>query len=147
MKAAAGTTGRAKDRAQAAAFASMIASASPAVQTLARSARSLILETMPDVIESVWVQQGNSSYGTGPKKMSEHFTYFVFAAAHLGFGFYYGAELDDPAGLLEGTGARMRHVKITKLDDLKKPAFKRLLKQATTHRVPPIATTESSLRG
>ncbi len=27
-------------------------------------------------------------------------------------GFFLGAELDDPTGLLEGTGRRMRHVKV-----------------------------------
>jgi hypothetical protein len=32
--------------------------------------------------------------------------------AHVNVGFFLGAELEDPAGLLEGTGKRMRHVKI-----------------------------------
>jgi len=32
--------------------------------------------------------------------------------AHANIGFFYGAELDDPAGLLEGGGKRMRHVKL-----------------------------------
>ena len=27
-------------------------------------------------------------------------------------GFFHGAHLDDPAGLLEGTGKNMRHVKL-----------------------------------
>ena len=31
---------------------------------------------------------------------------------HVNVGFYHGAALDDPAGLLEGTGKRMRHVKL-----------------------------------
>lgn len=31
---------------------------------------------------------------------------------HVNVGFYHGADLDDPAGLLEGTGKRMRHVKL-----------------------------------
>lgn len=32
--------------------------------------------------------------------------------AHAAVGFFFGAELPDPAGLLEGTGKRMRHVKL-----------------------------------
>jgi hypothetical protein len=32
--------------------------------------------------------------------------------AHANVGFYYGAMLADPAGLLEGEGKRMRHVKL-----------------------------------
>lgn len=31
---------------------------------------------------------------------------------HVGLGFFLGAHLPDPAGLLEGTGKRMRHVKL-----------------------------------
>jgi hypothetical protein len=31
---------------------------------------------------------------------------------HVNVGFFYGAKLEDPAGLLEGSGKRMRHVKV-----------------------------------
>ena len=31
---------------------------------------------------------------------------------HANVGFYHGASLEDPAGLLEGAGKRMRHVKL-----------------------------------
>jgi Domain of unknown function (DU1801) len=31
---------------------------------------------------------------------------------HVSVGFFHGATLDDPAGLLEGTGKHMRHVKL-----------------------------------
>jgi hypothetical protein len=31
---------------------------------------------------------------------------------HVNVGFFFGAELEDPAGILEGTGKRMRHVKL-----------------------------------
>jgi len=31
---------------------------------------------------------------------------------HVNVGFFHGADLEDPAGLLEGTGQRMRHVKL-----------------------------------
>ena len=40
------------------------------------------------------------------------FAYVDAFSAHANVGFFYGAELDDPAGLLEGAGKRMRHVKI-----------------------------------
>jgi len=32
--------------------------------------------------------------------------------AHVNVGFFFGAELDDPTGLLEGSGRRTRHVKL-----------------------------------
>ena len=40
------------------------------------------------------------------------FGYVGVFRAHVNVGFFRGAELDDPTGLLEGTGKRMRHVKI-----------------------------------
>jgi len=40
------------------------------------------------------------------------FGYVNAFTAHVNLGFFLGAWLDDPAGLLEGTGKRMRHVKL-----------------------------------
>jgi len=40
------------------------------------------------------------------------FAYVDAFSAHANVGFFFGAELDDPAGLLEGAGKRMRHVKL-----------------------------------
>ena len=40
------------------------------------------------------------------------FGYVNVFRAHVNVGFFLGAELDDPAGLLEGRGRRMRHVKV-----------------------------------
>lgn len=40
------------------------------------------------------------------------FAYLDAYAEHASIGFFFGAFLDDPAGLLEGGGKRMRHVKL-----------------------------------
>jgi hypothetical protein len=40
------------------------------------------------------------------------FGYVNAFSAHVNVGFFHGAMLDDPAGLLQGTGRRMRHVKL-----------------------------------
>jgi hypothetical protein len=40
------------------------------------------------------------------------FAYVNAFTAHVNVGFFRGAELSDPTGLLEGTGKCMRHVKI-----------------------------------
>lgn len=40
------------------------------------------------------------------------FAYVDAFTAHVNVGFFRGAELNDPAGLLEGTGKYMRHVKL-----------------------------------
>ena len=40
------------------------------------------------------------------------FGYVNAFSAHVNVGFFHGATLDDPAGLLEGAGKCMRHVKL-----------------------------------
>jgi hypothetical protein len=40
------------------------------------------------------------------------FGYVNAFSGHASVGFFYGADLADPAGLLEGVGKRMRHVKL-----------------------------------
>jgi hypothetical protein len=41
------------------------------------------------------------------------FGYVNTFTAHVNIGFFNGAGLDDPLGLLEGSGKRMRHVRLT----------------------------------
>ncbi len=40
------------------------------------------------------------------------FAYVNVFKSHTNVGFFQGAHLDDPAGLLEGSGKNMRHVKL-----------------------------------
>jgi len=40
------------------------------------------------------------------------FGYVNVFTSHVNVGFFHGAELEDPDGLLEGTGKFMRHVKL-----------------------------------
>jgi hypothetical protein len=40
------------------------------------------------------------------------FAYVNVFRAHVNVGFFHGADLEDPTGLLEGKGKRMRHVKL-----------------------------------
>jgi len=40
------------------------------------------------------------------------FAYVAAFTAHVNVGFFRGASLADPAGLLQGAGKRMRHVKL-----------------------------------
>src|SRR6266404_598536 len=46
------------------------------------------------------------------------------------FIFLRGAALPDPEGLLEGTGKSVRHVKVRTVQDVKKPALKKLIVEA-----------------
>ncbi len=58
------------------------------------------------------------------------FAYVGVFKAHVDVGFFQGAELDDPEGLLEGTGKRMRHVKVRPGVDLDSAAMTALIRGA-----------------
>jgi hypothetical protein len=53
-----------------------------------------------------------------------------FIPESLNVGFYYGAVLKDPAGLLEGSGKRMRHVKLKPGLELDTVALRELIDAA-----------------
>ena len=55
------------------------------------------------------------------------FGYVDVFRAHVNVGFFRGTELDDPRGLLEGGGKRMRHVKIRSGVDLDSTALVALI--------------------
>lgn len=58
------------------------------------------------------------------------FGYVNAFTAHVSVGFFHGAELLDPAGLLEGTGKRMRHVKVRPDGEVDATALKALIHAA-----------------
>lgn len=63
----------------------------------------------------------------------EHQGPFAFARPaknHLTFGFWRGAEMKDPDGVLEGDGVRMRHVKITSAEHAKSLPLEDFVEQA-----------------
>jgi hypothetical protein len=106
---------------------------SPQVGKLAQQARDLIRVIMPEVVEVAWPRQRIISFGIGQKKMSEHFCYLGLFKNHMNLGFYYGADLPDPQGLLEGTGKLLHHIKITSGDQLEMPVVHRLLEAASQY--------------
>jgi hypothetical protein len=60
------------------------------------------------------------------------FGYVNAFTAHVNVGFFRGAEIGDPAGLLEGTGKFMRHVKLRPEYNIDAAALTRLIETAYT---------------
>lgn len=58
------------------------------------------------------------------------FCYVNAFTAHVNVGFFLGAELPDPNGLLEGTGKFMRHVKLRPEHEVDARALKHLIEAA-----------------
>ena len=58
------------------------------------------------------------------------FGYVAAFATHANIGFFHGAALDDPAGLLEGSGKWMRHVTLHWGRPVEAPALETLIASA-----------------
>jgi len=122
-------------------FEQIVEAADPKARQIARALRSLIGDVYPAVVEVPWPRQRVIGYGVGPKKMSEHFCYIAVQKNYCNLGFYYGAELPDPNGLLEGPGKLLRHIKISSEADVARPALRELLEHAKTYRMPAVNPT------
>jgi hypothetical protein len=116
------------------AFAELLRRFPPEVAAIARQLRELVFAADSSAIEVVWLQQGIAGYGVGPKKMTEHYVYIAPQGAHVNFGFYRGAVLDDSERLLEGTGKALRHVKIRASVEVNRPGLRSLLEAAIAER-------------
>ena len=58
------------------------------------------------------------------------FAYVNVFSKHVNVGFFNGNELDDPGSLLEGTGKRMRHVKVRPGVEIDEHTLTNLINQA-----------------
>lgn len=96
----------------------------PRLRPLAAELRRMFLEAEPDLQESI--KWGNPCF---EKKLR------VFYIASQGdryvtLGLWQGALLPNPEGLIEGTGKRMRHVKIRSAEELGAPVVGRIIREA-----------------
>ncbi|MDF1664980.1 MAG: DUF1801 domain-containing protein [Planctomycetota bacterium] len=114
-------------------FQDAITSFEPEIQSIAKALRELMATTLPGVTEVPWVKQKIVGYGVGPKKMSEHFCYIAPFKKHVNLGFFYGADLDDPQSILEGSGKSLRHIKVKTMTQVKDAPLTSLVKAASKH--------------
>ncbi len=90
--------------------------------------RRFVKRTSPGLSESVKWGNGCWIGKKGPV------AYVYSDTGYVQFGFFNGAFLKDPKGLLEGKGAYVRHTKVRSPSDIDPRAFAALLKQAARSR-------------
>ena len=115
-------------------FEDILRGAKPQLRPVCESLRRAIASLHKDFVEVVWPRQRIASFGVGPRKMTDHYAYIGVLSTHVNLGFYHGASLTDPAGLLEGTGRKLRHVKLRDVPAARSPAVAALLRQAIADR-------------
>ncbi len=91
----------------------VLQSKSPTVCQLYLDIHLLVLETLPDVVYSVDCQDGQMGYGA--RQYGYNGWGMAALSAHnkwVSLVFMRGADLEDIDRILEGTGKKMRHVKL-----------------------------------
>jgi hypothetical protein len=115
-------------------FDALLEGVEPGLAAIARRLRAMILEVDPGAVETVRLGDHAATYGVGPRKMTDGYAYIMPRAGYLNLGFYQGAELADPEGLLEGTGKGLRHVKVRSLAEADRAGIRALVAAAMARR-------------
>ena len=79
---------------------------------IAETLRGRIRAADPETCEVPYPSYQSVNYGVGPKKITEGYAYPLMQKDWINLGFYQGIHLPDPDGLLEGSGAVLRRVKV-----------------------------------
>jgi len=114
-------------------LASLLEDKTPAMRELYLDVHRLMLEILPRVIYSVDCKDGMLGYGA--RQYGYDGWGMTALAAHnkwVSLMFMLGADLEDPGRLLEGTGKKMRHVKIHSPEQFaeKRSALRALIENA-----------------
>src|SRR6267142_2948315 len=93
-----------------------------AIQKLALSLRSLVLEEMAPCYENIYDAYSAVAIGYGSSdRLQDGVFHIAVYTKHVNLGFNHGATLEDPLGILKGKGNRIRHITINTAADLAKP--------------------------
>jgi len=102
-----------------------------AIQKLALSLRSLVLEEMAPCHENIYDAYNAVAIGYGPTdRLKDGVFHIAVYARHVNLGFNHGAALADSLGILEGTGKQIRHITIKSPADLERPEIRSYIRRA-----------------
>lgn len=118
--------------------AGFIAKYSPEVARVARQARAKIRKLLPGAVELVYDNYNALALAFGPsERASELILSVALYPRWVSLFFTRGAELDDPHGLLSGSGNKIRHVVLGSAATLDSAPVRALIRDAlATHPRP-----------
>jgi hypothetical protein len=112
-------------------FTGFLAKFSPEVQSVAKGAIATMRKRLPGAIEFVYDNYYALVVGFGPnERPSEAVFSVVMYPRHVSLCFLFGAELDDPQKILQGSGNQVRHIRLDSAATLDRPDVKALITQA-----------------
>lgn len=109
-----------------------------------KTLRSMAKKTMPGAVEMVYHNALGYSLSKSPW---DRVCYIAHQPkGYINFGFFFGIDIPDPTGLIQGEGKRIRHVKVYTLKEAKNPALQKLVEAAWEKAEADIAGWRLSLK-
>lgn len=119
-------------------LASFIAKFEPKRQALIRSVRRALRRRLPTANELVWDNYNFFVIGYSPtERPSDSVVSLAAAANGVGLSFYRGASLPDPLGILLGSGAQNRFIRLPSASVLARPEVEDLIDAAVAQAKTP----------
>ena len=107
-------------------FETLLASHAPAVAETARALRALLADAFPEAVEQV--DFGNRLLAVGKSMAMRDLTFAIIPhSAHVNLQLADGVDLPNPDRLIEGTGKRIRHVKVRSVEAAAAPALRAIV--------------------
>ena len=101
------------------------------IQTLALKLRALMLEEMAPCYENIYDAYSAVAIGYGTSnRLRDGVFHIAVYSNHVNLGFNDGAALDDPKGILQGSGKQIRHITIKAPQDLDRPELRAYIRRA-----------------
>jgi hypothetical protein len=107
-------------------FETLLASSSPEVAATARALRAAVERAFPDAVQEVDMPDRLLSFGTSAAMRDLLFA-IIPHKAHVNLQLADGVDLSNPDGLIEGTGKRIRHVKVRSAEEAGSPALRAVI--------------------
>ena len=101
------------------------------IRDLALQLRVLVLEEMAPCYENIYDAYSAVAIGYGTSdRLRDGIFHIAVYSKHVNLGFNDGATLDDPKGILQGAGNRIRHITIKTPEDFKRPEIRAYIRRA-----------------
>jgi hypothetical protein len=107
----------------------------PGVQAVALGLRRLVLEEMAPQHEYIFAMRSAVVllYGPTDRVIEDCVCMISVYRKHANLRFTDGVDLEDPQGLLQGTGKRMRYLSVRSASELNRPELREFLQKARKH--------------
>ena len=113
-------------------FAKVLEGNAPEVVATAHALRATVKAAMPDVVEQI--DFGNGLLAMGRSMAMRDLMFAIIPhKAHVNLQLADGADLPNPDGAIEGTGKRIRHVKVRSVEAASSPAVRAAIDAQLAH--------------